>query len=196
MTYLTVYLIPSPECMQTILHLTCAGVNMNAIQDCLNIDLENIRKWLIANKLTLNMAKTEFMLIGSRQRLGTFTSSPALVINGTLVNQVSTSKSLGVIIDENLTWNDHIDKLAKKIASSIAALKRVRQFVPPSTLLCIYNALIQPHFDYCSVVWGNCSIKLSDKVQKLQNRAATVLTYSSFDTDASLLLESLGWKNL
>ena len=135
------------------------------------------------------------MLIGLRQKLGTFTRSPALVINGALVNQVSKSKSLGVIIDENLTWNDHIDKLAKKIASSIAALKRVRQFVPPSTL-CIYNALIQPHFDYCSVVWGNCSIKLSDKLQKLHNRAARVLTYSSFDTDASLLFESLGWKNL
>ena len=116
-------------------HLTCAGVNMNAIQDCLNIDLENIRKWLIANKLTLNMAKTKFMLIGLRQRLGTFTSSPALAINETLINQVSTSKSLGVIIDVNLTWNNHIDKLAKKIASSIAALKWVRQFVPTSTLL-------------------------------------------------------------
>ena len=129
---------------------------MNAIQDCLNIDLENIREWLVSNKLTLNMAKTEFMLIGLRQRLGTFTSSPILVINGAPVNQVSTSKSLGVLIDENLTRSDHIDKLAKKIASSIAALKRVRQFVSPSTLLCIYNVLIQPHFDYCSVVWGNC----------------------------------------
>ena len=111
-------------------HLTCAGVDMNAILDCLNINLEDIRKWLIANKLTLNIAKVEFMLIGSRQRLGTFTSSPALVINRTLINQVSTSKYLGVTIDENLTWDDHIDKVAKKIASSIAALKRVRQFVP------------------------------------------------------------------
>ena len=91
-------------------HLTCAGVDVVAIQDCLNI-----RKWLVANKLTFNMAKTEFVLIGSRQRLGTFTSSPALVINGAPVNQVSTSKSLGVLIDENLTrTDDHIDKLAKR----------------------------------------------------------------------------------
>ena len=76
------------------------------------------------------MAKTKFMSISSRQKLGTFTLSPVLLINGTVVNQISKSKSLGVIIDENFTWNDHIDKLAKKIASGIAALKRVRQFVP------------------------------------------------------------------
>ena len=105
---------------------------MNIIQSCLNEDLLNISKWLIANKLTLNM--TEFMLIGSREKLNTLTASPVLSINGTPVNQVSTSKSLGVLIDANLTWGSHIDMLAKKIASGIAAIKRVRQFVPPATL--------------------------------------------------------------
>ena len=53
-------------------------------------------------------------------------------INGTPVNQVLTSKSLGVLIDADLTWGSHIEKLAKKIASGIAAIKRVRQFFPPS----------------------------------------------------------------
>ena len=112
------------------------------------------------------------MLIGSRQKLNIVTASPVLSINGTPgppVNQVSTSKSLGVLIDANLTWGSHIDMLAKKIASGIAAIKRVRQFVPPATLHLIYKALIQPHFDYCNVVWGNCGIKL----------AARALTFSS-----------------
>ena len=88
---------------------------MNIIQSCLNTDLLNISKRLIANKLTLNMTKTEFMLIGSRQKLNTLTASPVLSINGTPVNQVSTSKSLGVLIDANLTWGSHIKKLAKKL---------------------------------------------------------------------------------
>ena len=75
-----------------------------------------------------------------------------------------------------------------KIASGIAAIERVRQFVPPATLHLIYKALIQPHFDYCNVVWGSCGIKLADKLQKLQNRAERVLTFSSYDADASQLL--------
>ena len=95
------------------------------------------------------MTKTEFMLSGSRQKLNTLTASPVLNINGTPINQVSPSKSLGVLIDANLTWISHIEKLAKKVASGIAAIKRVRQFAPPATLHLISKALIQPHFDYC-----------------------------------------------
>ena len=92
-------------------HLTYANKDVNIIQSCLNKHLLNISKWLIVNKLTLNMTKTEFMLIGSRQKLKTLTTSPVLNINGTLVNQVSTLKSLGVLIDANLTWGIHIEKL-------------------------------------------------------------------------------------
>ena len=50
-------------------HITYADKDLNIIQSCLNEDLLNISKWLIANKLTLNMTKNEFMLIGSRQKL-------------------------------------------------------------------------------------------------------------------------------
>ena len=84
----------------------------------------------------------------------------------------------------------------KQIASGIAAIKRVRQFVPPATLHLIYKAVIQPHFDHCNVVWGNCGIKLADKLQKLQNRSARALTFSNYDADASQLFENLNWKNL
>ena len=54
----------------------------------------------------------------------------------------------------------------------------------------------QPHFDYCSTVWGTCGATLQDKLQKLQNRAARVLTLSNYDVNAGQLLEILGWKNL
>ena len=177
-------------------HLTYADKDVNIIQSCLNEDLLNISKWLIANKLTLNMTKTEFMLIGSRQKLNTVTTSPALNINGTPINQVSMSKSLGVLIDAILTWGSHIERLAKKVASGIAAIKRVRQFVPPATLHLIYKALIQPHFDYCNVVWGSCGAKLADKLQKLQNRTARALTLPSYEAEASHLFQNLNWKNL
>ena len=84
-------------------HLTYADKDFNIIQSCLNKGLLNISKWLIANILTLNMTKAQFMLIGSRQKLNALTAFPVLRINGTPVNQVSTSKSLGVLIDANLT---------------------------------------------------------------------------------------------
>ena len=83
-------------------HLTYAGDNVDNIQLHLNQDLENVHNWLRANKLTLNMTKTEFMLIGSRQRLSTLTESPTFAINDFKVSQVTTAKSLGVTIDDRL----------------------------------------------------------------------------------------------
>ena len=176
-------------------HITYASAHLHSMQSSLNRDLSNIHKWLLCNKLTLNSTKTEFMLIGSRQKLSTLSESLELSIDNIPIKQVSTAKSLGILIDNNMAWHSHIDKLSKKIASGIGAIKRIRPFVLPEILHYIYNALVQPHFDYCSIVWGNCGKMLSERVQKLQNRAARILTSSSYDADARFLLQ-LGWKDL
>ena len=60
----------------------------------------------------------------------------------------------------------------------------------------VYQALIQPHFDYCCSVWDNFRETLSNKMQKLQNRAVRVITRSPYDASASPLLESLHLDNL
>ena len=152
--------------------------------------------WLAANRLTLNMTKTEFLLIGSKQRLSNFTVNPTANINQFPIKRVSTVKSLGVHIDENLTWECHINELSKKIASGISAIKRIRYSVPYKTLLSIYNSLVQPHLDYCSSVWGSCSKSLSQKLQKLQNRAARVITFSNYDRNTDELLRTINWVKL
>ena len=92
-------------------HLTFACNNIETINDVMNHDLCNVNKWLAANKLTLN-------------------SSPNLTIDGNAIKQVKCVKSLGVHLDDNLSWNAHIDKISKIIASGIGALKRCRPFMP------------------------------------------------------------------
>ena len=98
-------------------------------------------------------------------------------------------------VDEHLTWNTHISHISKKIASGIGAIKpkRSRPFAPTEALVCAYNSIVQPHFDYCDIVWGNCGETNATKLQKLkklQNRAAMVLTHSSFDADSGPLFLS------
>ena len=88
-------------------HLTFADNDITKIERNLNDDLANISQWLIVNKLTLNMSKTEFIVIGSRQRLYTFDSAPVLLINGAPVKQVESTKLLGLNIDEHLSWSVH-----------------------------------------------------------------------------------------
>ena len=95
-------------------------------------------------------------------------------------------------IDDRLERSGHVEKVTKKVASGIGAIKRIRHLVSQATLQLIYQALIQPHFDYCNIVWRNCGITLRNKVQKLQNRAARVLNYSSYDVDAVHFFKLLG----
>ena len=94
-------------------NLTFASNNIDDINYYLNQDLANVNKWLIANRLTLNQSKTEFMLIGSRQRIATFQTVPSLEVDWVLIDKVSQAKSLGVYLDENLSWNIQINELKK-----------------------------------------------------------------------------------
>ena len=93
-------------------HITHADVDVNSIQLNLNHDLDNLNKLLISNKLTLNTAKTEFMLTGSRQKLSILSNPLELSIDNVPIKQVSSVKSLGIFVDGNLQWQTHIDKLS------------------------------------------------------------------------------------
>ena len=109
------------------------------------------------------MAKTEFMVISSRQKLQSLNDKTINIhVEGVKINQTDHSKALGLNIDENLSWREHIRAISKKVASSIGALKRVRPFISMHTPIKIYKGLIEPHFDYCSVVWDGLSQQLSE----------------------------------
>ena len=142
------------------------------------------------------MAKTELMIIGSRQRLNAQCEEIDISIDDRTIKRVDHTKSLGLTIDAQLSWSKHVDEISKKVSSAIGALKRVRPFIPTDVAVQIYNALILPHFDYCSPVWDGLSGCLSDKLQKLQNRSARVITQSPFDTSSNLLLTMLKWEKL
>ena len=64
------------------------------------------------------------------------------------------------------------------------------------TLKIMYNTLVLPHFDYCSLVWHNCSQMLKSKIQRLQNRAARVKTGDTHDTRSKDVLSKLSWSTL
>jgi hypothetical protein len=108
-----------------------------------NIDLERVTDWFRINKLSLNVDKTKF--INFRR---TFTNEMLpinLIINGTNITQVKTMSFLGILIQENLKWNDHIAFISNKISKINSLLYRLQNTVPETTLLNIYNALIVPH---------------------------------------------------
>ena len=173
-----------------------ASASLDEIQNVINSELKNLNSWLIANRLSLNITKTEFMIIGSRQRMNATQNDIAIRMRDREINRADVVKSLGMHIDRHLSWSEHIHKISKKISSAIGALKRARPFISCKTAVQVYTALIQPHFDYCCSVWDELGSTLATKLQKLQNRAARVITRSSYDADAGALLALLQLDNL
>ena len=79
------------------------------------------------------------------------------------------------------------------LSAGLGAIKRVRNLVPRETLITICKALVQPYFDYCSSVWGSIGVCQSERLQKLQNRAARLITFSDLNVRSSVLLGDLSW---
>ena len=145
--------VASPNMFADDTNITVAADSLTELENKINLDLENLNRWLVANRLSLSVAKTEFMVIGSHQRVRASGNEEINVeISGKSITRVHKVKSLGLLIDEHLTWKDHV---VKKISKAIGALKRVRPFISVKTALQSYHALIRPYFDYCSSVRGD-----------------------------------------
>ena len=113
------------ECMPTTLILPFLQLLYLILNPQINSDLKYIDRWLKANELSLNVAKTEFMVVSSRQKLQSLNDHTMNIhIDGFPINQSNQSKSLGLIIDKNLSWKAHIHEVSKKVSSGIGALKR------------------------------------------------------------------------
>ena len=111
------------------------------------------------------------MLIGSKRRLTQLISDQTINVEDFDIKRAKKTKSLGLHIDESLSWNAQVDHITTKVTSALAGLRLVRDTVDFSTLIVTYKSLIQPYFDYCAEIWGCLVATLSNKVQKLQNRA-------------------------
>ena len=91
------------------------------------------------------------------------------------LERVYVFKYLGVILDPSLTWNNHIDYIAKKISSRLGLLRKARNISPKQACVILYNAMILPLFDYCCVIWDGCGKTNQQYLEKLQRRAARII---------------------
>ena len=129
----------------------------------INLDLFNVKEWLLANKLSLNI-KTEYLLIGSPHNIKHLSSEPNVCVGNESIERVQVTKALGVQLDEHLAFNSHVDHISSKVSAGISALKRIKEYTDQETLKSVYYALVQPHFDYCCEVWDSIDATLSNRL--------------------------------
>ena len=136
------------------------------------------------------------MVIGSRQRVASLEGEIALSTFNTELEKVRSVKCLGVNIDENLTWEDHMFSIRQKISRDLSMLKRIKPVLKLENLTRIYRSIIEPYFTYCCIVWDTIGNTQMANLQKLQNRAARIITGASYLKRSRDLLTELGWLNL
>ncbi|PFX18378.1 putative RNA-directed DNA polymerase from transposon BS [Stylophora pistillata] len=147
-----------------------------AVEAKLQEDIDSLCAWSTQNRMVLNAGKTKSILVTGK-RLKSRVADPSLKLqaNGTAIEQVIHQKLLGVTIDQELTFKEHVDKLCKKLSKKIGLLKKLCTYLPIEERLLFYNALIKPVMMYGSIVWTYCSKEDLMRVFRLQKRAARVI---------------------
>ena len=156
--------------------------------------IAEIRAWMLANKLKLNDSKTELFLIAS-PRYAEYVSHLDfdLKIGGSVITPSDIIKNLGVIFDNNLTMTDHVSSLCRSINFHLRNLGRIRRFIDKSTCAHAVRSLILQRLDYGNSLLGGLSVTDTQRLQRLQNRAARLIYRVSRRNSATPLLREMHW---
>ena len=99
-------------------------------------------------------------------------------------------------IDCSLDWKEQIKAVSSKVSRAVGFLMYAKSSLPKETLQTLYTGTVELHFRYCCSVWGCAAITEINQLQKLQNRAARIITNGSFDAPGRPLIEGMGWKTI
>ena len=150
----------------------------------LNEEMSKIYGWLLSNKLTLNTAKSKFMIFFKHPKV---IPKLNLKIAGNAIEQVAEFNFLGIDIDQNITWKPHVTKTAIKISRVIGVLNKLKHIFPQHILLTIYNSLIQPHLIYGLYLWGlKCK-----RLKILQKKAVRILAFKPYISHSTPIFKDL-----
>ena len=155
------------------------------LENQLKDDLNNIFNWISANNLTLNLKKSQLLIIAPNLKFSNDvlnTQSPACEIK-----TIFKAKYLGILFDNRLNFFAHIKILEVKIVRSVGILNKLKYFLPSSALLKLYYALIHSHFNYGLAVWESIYPTYLNKLKLLQNKAIPIVTSSHMSTSSKPL---------
>ena len=166
-----------------------SGNNADELIKIMNIELTKIVDWLDCNKLSLNVSKTHYILFRS-QGMRKPLICENLEIRGECIQQDRKTKFLGVIVDEKLTWADHIQYIRTKIAKGLGIICKAKKLLNSQTLRMLYYCFVYPYLDYCIEVWGDSFKIYMQTLVSLQRKVLRIITHSSWNTCVDQLFKT------
>ena len=145
-----------------------------------NNELAKLSDWFAANKLSINIKKSNFMMFRSRQKRQTLDGLKVCLCNNE-INRVKEIVFLGVVIDEHLTWIPHISNVTRKISKAVGIMYKASFCLNKRALLTLYYSLVYPYLQYCVSVWGSTYHTNLHRLILLQKKAVRIISNKSFD---------------
>ena len=161
--------------------------DINKLESTINDELSHVASWLVANKLSLNVGKSNALLFRTSDK-----NVPSLniKINGQPIDEKQSAKYLGILIDNKLSFEKHIQHVKSKLNKGNAILRMVREYLPKKTLLDTYYANIQPHIDYGVNIWGHTSKTHLISLERQQRKSIRLMNFRRKRDDTTELFKN------
>jgi hypothetical protein len=160
-----------------------SGKNINCVAEKMNNELMSVVEWLKANRLSLNIDKTKYMLFMPKRKK--VSHNIVIRLSGLAIEEVTNIKFLGVVLDNKLNFSDHISYVCKKVSKGIGILYKARPFINHKGLMTLYNSFLLPYFSYCIHVWGGTYITCLQPLVMLQRKAIRCICFLRLFTTIS-----------
>ena len=172
--------------------------NVNASQERLMRDLEKITKWAYQWKMKFNpdITKQAIEVVFSCKYAKTKPIHPPLTFNSIPVARQSSTKHLGIILDDRLSFSEHVKEAITKAKKGLALMKFLSNKVSPRVLELSYILYVRPHLDYGDVIYHNQHMVSMDLLEKVQYKAGLIITNCWQGTSRIKLYKELGWESL
>ena len=171
-------------------NLLCSDKCEKSLKKKLNEDLKLIYKWLCANRLSLNVDKTEFILFRPPRRK--IEERFTLTLNGKTLFESIKIKYLGMILDHSLSWKHHIFELRKKLGRAIGVLYKMKKSnCPQNILVSLYYSMFHSHMGYGICLYGQAIEQYTSKIFLMQKRAVRIIANASFTAHTDPLFYNL-----
>ena len=161
----------------------------NFLNTIVNTELDKLSSWFQANRLSINVKKSNFVIFKSAQNRQNLDFS--FFIDNNQIDRVEEVVFLGVILDQNLNWKSHIHNVARKISKSLGIIFKASFCLNEASLRTLYFSLVYPYLCYCVGVWGSTYPSNLKRVVTLQKRAIRIISKSKFDAHTDPLFKEL-----
>ena len=160
------------------------------MENDVNTNLTHLSVWFKANKLSLNIDKTNYIVFKNRHSNRVY-NDLNICIDNVRITRVTHTKFLGVIVDESLTWSKHTSNVVNTLSKYCGIFYRLKSVLPSSALFSLYNTLVLPHIMYCNLIWADNNNSNLHLVHLKQKRLIRLCTNSHWLAHTPPLFKNL-----